>query len=132
VDIDLVSEKVIGCAYNVANQLGAGFVEKVYENAMMIELAKHNLYAQQQSPITVFYDDKLVGDFVADIIVEKELIVELKVAKNLDSSHHAQLMNYLKASKKEVGLLINFGSSTVEVKRMVNNYKGNFKRQTSN
>ncbi len=111
-----LTEKVIKAFYAVYNILGYGFLEKVYENALLIELAKMNLSAIAQSPIQVFYDEMLVGEYLSDILVEKCVIVEIKAAKNLMLEHEAQLLNYLKATNIEVGLLLNFGPKP-EVKR---------------
>lgn len=117
-----LTKNIIACSYKVHNTLGCGFLEKVYENAMMIELKKANLHAEQQSNISVYYDNEIVGDYFADIIVENEIILELKAIENLAKITEVQLINYLKSSEKEIGLLINFGSS-VEVKRKYKNYK---------
>lgn len=114
-----ITEKIIGCAYTVANTLGAGFLEKVYENALAHEIRKTGLDVKQQSPITVYYDGVVVGEYVADLVVENEVIVELKSAKSLDNVHMAQCLNYLKATGRKVCLLINFGSPRIELKRIV-------------
>jgi GxxExxY protein len=119
---DELTKEIIACAYKVHNTLGSGFLEKVYENAMKIELEKANLHAEQQRNISVYYHNKIVGDYIADIIVENEIILEIKAVENLAKIHEVQLVNYLKSSEKEIGLLINFGSS-VEVKRKYKNYK---------
>lgn len=118
---DTLTEKIIACAYQVHNELGAGFLEKVYENAMMIELHENNLKASQQVNIPVYYHERLVGDYYADIIVENEIILELKAIENLAKIHEVQLVNYLKGTEKDVGLLINFGSS-VQIKRKYKSY----------
>jgi len=120
---DSLTELVIGCAYKVANQLGSGFLEKVYENAMRIELVKAGAQVEQQKPVKVEYSGEIVGDFIADIVVEDELIVELKTVRKLDDAHLAQCLNYLKSTGKQLGLLINFGGQTVQVKRVVNEFK---------
>ena len=106
-----LTKTIIGAFYNVYNKLGYGFLEGVYENALMIELEKINLKAEQQVPIKIFYDKKNVGNFYADILVENSVILELKAVSDLTSSHEAQLLNYLKGSGLEVGLLLNFGPS---------------------
>lgn len=103
------SDKIIKAFYNVYNSLGYGFLEKVYENAIMIELRKLGLNVQRQLPIKVFYEEQLVGEYFADIIVEGNIIVELKAAENLCDVHEFQLINYLKATELEIGLLLNFG-----------------------
>jgi GxxExxY protein len=108
--------KIIGCAYQVHNKLGAGFLEKVYENALTIELRKQGLNVEQQAKIQVWYDGQIVGDYFADLLVEKNIIVELKAAQTLIKEHEVQVVNYLTATGMDVGLLINFGSS-VQVKR---------------
>ena len=112
-----ITHKIIGAAYNVYNQLGFGFLESVYHNAMLIELAKCNIKVESEKPLNVFYDDQVVGEFNADLFVENIVVVELKSVQNLVKSHEVQLVNYLNGLKKEVGLLINFGPSNVEVKR---------------
>jgi len=115
-----ITEQIIGCAYAVGSALGFGFVEKVYENALCHEIGKTDLTIQQQFPIQVRYDGVTVGEFVTDLLVQDEVIVELKAVKALDKSHFAQCMNYLKATGKKVGLLINFGTPRVEIKRIMN------------
>ncbi len=119
---DDLTKKIIASAYEVHNTLGAGFLEKVYENAMMIELRKSGLQAQQQFNIPVYYKALQVGDYYADIIVENQVILELKAVENLAKIHEVQLVNYLQGTGIKIGLLINFGSS-VEVKRKYKNYK---------
>ena len=120
--LNRLSEQVIGCAYAVGNTLGYGFLEKVYENAIAHELVKTGLDVSRQKPIKVYYDGVDVGDYFADLVVDDEIIVELKAVKNIDNIHLAQCLNYLKATKKKLGLLINFGHYRVEVKRVVNNF----------
>jgi GxxExxY protein len=105
-----LTEKIIKIFYRVYNKLGYGFLEKVYENAMMIEIKKENISATAQSPIKVVYEDEIVGEYYADILIENKIIVELKAGKNLAEENEAQLLNYLKATNIEVGLLLNFGS----------------------
>ena len=114
-----ITEKIIGCAYTVSNTLGAGFLEKVYENALAIELRKKKLQFKQQAPINVTYDGIIVGEFVSDIIVESMVLVELKASKTIDDAHLAQCLNYLKATNIRFGLIINFGKPKVEIKRVV-------------
>jgi GxxExxY protein len=109
---------IIKAFYNVYNQLGYGFLEKVYENAMLIEIRKLGLECIAQHPIEVFYDDLKVGFYVADIVVNKNVIVEIKAAESLCEEHEAQLTNYLKATDIEVGLLLNFGKK-IEFKRKI-------------
>lgn len=116
---DKTTELIINCAMKVSNTLGAGFLEKVYENALAIELRKVGLQTEQQEKIVVKYDGTVVGDFLADIIVDKCIILELKAAKAIDAAHQAQLLNYLKATGFHVGLILNFGTSRLGIKRMV-------------
>lgn len=120
-DINNITEKIIGAAFEVSNHLGCGFLEKVYENALMIELRHNNLKVESQKQIAVFYKKCNVGEYVADLFVDNKVIVELKSVKQITEIHEAQLMNYLKAIGMKVGLLINFGSPKVQIKRMVNN-----------
>ena len=114
-----ITEKIIGCAYIVYNKMGYGFLESVYEKCLLIELRKTGLRAESQQAITVYYENQIVGDFVADIIVEDSVILELKSVRHLAKVHEAQLVNYLVATGKEIGLLLNFGEQKVEVKRKV-------------
>lgn len=114
---DHITSLIIGCSYQVGNGLGAGFAEKCYENALVHELRKANLSVQQQVPIQVWYDGVVVGEYVADLIVEGVVLVELKAVKTLDPAHYAQCINYLAATRLPVCLLINFGQK-VEVKRI--------------
>jgi GxxExxY protein len=116
---DQLTDKILGCAITVSNTLGAGFMEKVYENALAIELRNAGLKAEQQKPIAVSYRGMIVGDYAADILVDDAVILELKVAKAIDSIHEAQLLNYLKATGLHVGLILNFGTSKMGIKRMV-------------
>ena len=119
---EAITEKIIGCAFAVANTLGSGFLEKVYENALAHELRKAGLSVQQQFSVDVYYDSVRVGDYVADLLVEHVVLVELKAVKALDNVHLAQCMNYLKATGLQVCLLINFGTPRIEIKRVLNNY----------
>ena len=114
-----LTAKIIESAYKVHNKLGFGFLESVYQNALLIELEKAGLKAKKEAPVKVFYEERIVGDYIADIIVEDKVILELKSIKDLHPAHEAQLTNYLKATGVEVGLLINFGSDRVDVKRKV-------------
>lgn len=118
-EINRITEKIIGSAYKVANELGCGFLEKVYENALVHELCKFGPKVNQQEEIDVFYDNVNVGHYDADLLVEDTVIVELKTVKNLDDVHKAQCLNYLKATGLKVCLLINFGNPRVEVKRLI-------------
>lgn len=113
-----VTDKIIACAYDVHNKLGFGFSEKVYENAMMIKLSQKQLPSIQQAPINVHFEDQLVGEYFADIFVDSKIIVELKAVSVLSKTHEAQLINYLKATKVKVGLLINFSEKRKIVRRV--------------
>ncbi len=104
-----LTKRIIGIFYEVYNTLGHGFLEKVYENAMALRLQKAGLNVTQQQPIRVFFDGEVIGEYFADLVVDDLIIVELKAAKDLAEEHEAQLLNYLKASEYEVGLLLNFG-----------------------
>jgi GxxExxY protein len=117
--LDRITEGIIGCAYRVSNTLGAGFLEKVYENALALELRRAGLEVGQQISVKVNYDGVVVGDYVADLLVEQSVIVELKAVKALDAVHVAQCLNYLKATGCKLCLLLNFGTARVEVKRLV-------------
>lgn len=115
-----LSGRVIGCALIVLNALGAGFLEKVYENALAHELRKAGLAVVQQHGVSVMYDGMVVGEYVIDLMIEQALLVELKATKALDEAHHAQCLNYLKASGMRLGLLLNFGKPRMEIKRVAN------------
>jgi len=119
-----ITDAIICCFYNVYNKLGFGFLEKVYENALLIEMKKMEISAVHQHPISVFYEGLLVGEYFADVLVENKVIVEIKAAKNLVPEHEAQLLNYLRATNLEVGLLLNFGLEP-QVKRKVNSIREN-------
>jgi GxxExxY protein len=111
-----LTDKIIKIFYRVYSKLGYGFLEKIYESAIAIELENENISAVRQAPIQVFYDQKLIGEYFADILVENKVIVEIKASRQLVEENEAQLLNYLKATKMEVGLLLNFGPKP-EVKR---------------
>ncbi|MCX7876564.1 MAG: GxxExxY protein [Melioribacteraceae bacterium] len=113
-----ITDKIIKAFYNVYNKLGYGFLEKVYERAMLIEMSKFGLNCQSQFPIRVFYESKEVGEYYADILVDDKIIIELKAAETLMQEHECQLVNYLKATNIEVGLLLNF-RKVPQVKRKV-------------
>ena len=112
-----MTHRVIGCAYQVYNSLGFGFLESVYRRAMVIEIGISGMLVKEESPLRVYYRDQIVGDFFGDLVVEDELIVELKSVERLAKAHEAQLVNYLVATGIDIGLLINFGPTGVEVKR---------------
>ena len=115
-----ITERIIGCAYVVANTLGHGFLEKVYENALAHELRKNGLAVEQQKAIKVHYDGVVVGDYVADLLVQGTILVELKAVRALDDIHVAQCLNYLKTAGLKVCLLFNFGTPKVQIKRLMN------------
>jgi GxxExxY protein len=118
-EIDRVTEKIIGGAFTVGNRLGCGFLEKVYENALVIELRKAGLCIAQQQLMKVLYDEVVVGTYVADVVVEDSVLVEIKAVKLLEEIHSAQCLNYLKATSLPLCLLINFGRPRVDVKRLI-------------
>jgi GxxExxY protein len=117
--INDVTYAINGAVFEINRILGPGFLEKVYENALVFELEKRGLKAESQVPIKVSYKGKVVGEYVADILVEDKVIVELKTVEALDKIHEAQLLNYLKATGVNVGILVNFGHPKAEIKRMV-------------
>ena len=119
---DDLTQKIIGCAYKVHNTLGPGFLEKVYENALRIELEKLGLRVRQQEPINVEYEGLLVGEYYADLWVDDRVVIELKAAQTLAKEHEVQLVNYLTATGVNDGLLINFGPS-VQVRRKFREFK---------
>jgi GxxExxY protein len=121
-DLDRITEKIIGCAHQASNVLGCGFLEKVYENALVLELRKAGLDVRQQHDAAVYYDAQVVGQYTVDLFVENCVIVELKAVAVLDDVHRAQCLNYLKATGLNVCLLINFGKPRLEVKRIVSNF----------
>ncbi|BBO88546.1 GxxExxY protein [Desulfosarcina ovata] len=114
---DEITHKIIGCAYKVYNHLGFGFLESVYHKAMVIELTKQNLNVESEKPLEVYYDDQIVGKFFADLVVEDIVVVELKSIQKIAKEHEVQLVNYLNCIRKDIGLLINFGPTSVDVKR---------------
>lgn len=118
-DYEILTEKIIGAVYTVYNRMGHGFLESVYEKCLLIELEGMGVSCQSQVPIAVYYGDQVVGNFVADVVVEKTVIVELKSITRIVTAHEVQLVNYLTATGLPVGLLLNFGESRVEVKRKV-------------
>ena len=112
-----ITHKIIGSAYQVYNTLGFGFLESVYKKAMIIELAKKDLKVEEEQPLNVYYENQVVGNFYVDIVVEDEIIVELKSVQNIAKEHEVQVVNYLNGLERDIGLLINFGPNGVEVKR---------------
>ncbi len=118
--LNALSEEIIGAAFEVSNVLGVGFLEKVYENALNIELKSRGLETLPQAPLKVFYKNELVGDYIADILVENEIIIEVKAVNEIDTVHFAQCLNYLRITGLKLCLLINFSKPRVEIKRIVN------------
>jgi len=122
-EIEELIKTIIQYAYNVRIHLSAGFLESVYQKALMIELQEKGIHAEVEKPIEVYYKDKIVGDFRADIIVEDLIILELKAVQQLMPIHETQLVNYLTATHIDHGLLINFGSERIQIKRKFREYK---------
>lgn len=120
---DTLTEKIIGCAMKVHSALGPGFLESVYRNALTYELRKAGLGVESEKPIAVRYDGVIVGDFVADLLVESSVILELKANQALVPSNEVQLVNYLTATNVEVGLLLNFGGQSLQFKRKTRTYR---------
>jgi len=118
-NINDLTYQINGAIYEVSRTLGAGFLEKVYEKALMIELKKRGMKAIDQAHIKVSYKNTIVGEYFADILVEDKIILELKAVENLSKLHEAQILNYLKATGIQVGLLVNFKHPKAEIKRMV-------------
>jgi GxxExxY protein len=126
-EINQITEKIIGCAFAVSNSLGSGFLEKIYENAVLIELRAAGLKVESQKPIKVQYKGEIIGEYLADLLVENLVIVELKAVKAIDPNHVAQALNYLKATGLKFALILNFGKPKVEIKRIV---RSNDERET--
>ncbi len=122
-DIEELIKQIIQCAYKVRTKLSAGYLESVYLNALLIELHDNGLKAEKEVPITVHYNNHIVGEFHADIIVENAVIIELKATQHLSITNEAQLVNYLTATDIEHGLLINFGGEKIEIKRKFRTFK---------
>jgi GxxExxY protein len=122
-----LTDAIICCFYTVYNSLGYGFLEKVYENALLLELRQRGISAVGQSPIAVYYNNEIVGEYFTDLLIDGTVIAEIKACKNLAPEHEAQLLNYLKATPVEVGLLLNFGP-TPQIKRKIfeNSRKANY------
>jgi GxxExxY protein len=116
---EVLSRRVIGCAFEVSNKLGAGFLEVVYENALCVELTEQRLQFERQKSLVVTYKGRMVGSYVADIVVEGTLLLELKALSQLTSDHDAQVLNYLRATGLTVGLLLNFGTARLGIRRLV-------------
>jgi GxxExxY protein len=115
-----ITEQIIGAAYEVHRVLGYGFLEKVYQRAMVVELQRRGLQVVPEAPANVYFKEVPVGEYFADLLVEDKVVVELKISKDLNPADEAQLINELHATKREVGLLINFGRAGVNFKRAVN------------
>jgi GxxExxY protein len=116
-----ITKRIIKSFYSVYNKLGFGFLEKVYENAMMIQLMKDGLYCEKQKPIKVYYNEQIIGDYYVDILVENKVIIELKAAEGIVIEHELQLINYLKATNLEIGLLLNFGKQAQFKRKIFSN-----------
>jgi GxxExxY protein len=118
-----LTDRIIKIFYKVYNKLGYGFLEKVYQNAMMIEFKRAGINATAQSPIRVLYDKEIVGEYFADILVDEKVIVEIKASRSLTQDNEAQLLNYLKATDVEVGLLLNFGRKAELKRKLFDNFR---------
>jgi GxxExxY protein len=118
-DLNALTYSINGAVFEVNRVLGPGFLEKVYENALLMELKARGMTAAAQYPIKVRYKDQIVGEYFADLLVEDQVIIELKTVNKIEKIHEAQLLNYLKATGIKVGLLVNFKSTKAEIKRMV-------------
>lgn len=114
---DKLTETVIGCAMKIHRSLGAGFLESVYANALAHELGKAGISYQRETPINVVYDNTIIGEFRSDFQIENKLIIELKAVESLSAVHEVQVVNYLSATNIGVGLLLNFGSNSLQFKR---------------
>ncbi len=126
-DTEQLIRQVIQCIYNVRHKLTAGFLEIVYRNALYIELKKNQLPVETEVPIEIYYDDVVVGNYRADMIVGGRIIIEIKAVQALCQAHEVQLVNYLTATKIDNGLLVNFGGERIEIKRKYRLYKNNIK-----
>lgn len=118
-----LTNKILKACYTVHNQLGFGFLEKVYENALLIELTAMNLHCERQKPIKVYYQHTIVGEYFADILIEEKVVLEIKAAETLVTAHELQLINYLKATDREVGILFNFGKQPAFKRKLFTNDK---------
>jgi len=121
-ELNEITEKIIGCAFKVGNTLGCGFLEQVYQNSLVYELRKTGMLIEPQFTVYVHYEDIIVGKFIPDVLVERAVLVELKAIKSIGERETAQCLNFIKATKLTVCLLINFGNPKVEIKRIVNNF----------
>lgn len=127
-----ITDKIIRTFYKVYNELGYGFLEKIYQNALYLELIKAGLHCQKQRQIKVYYKEQLVGEYYADLIVNDSVILELKAAEGLVVEHEYQLMNYLKATEIEVGMLLNFGKEPIFKRKVFTNKNKKIQVNTSN
>lgn len=122
-DVDLIHKElvyqVVGCAMKVHQELGYGFLEKVYENSLMHLLNKENIQAKQQYPVPVHFDSVIVGEYYADIMIENKILIELKTVERITNAHFSQVLNYLKATGIRLGLLLNFGPRKLEYERII-------------
>lgn len=114
-----LSYKIVGLAMEVHSKLGYGFLEKVYENSLMLLLRRENIRARQQAPITVYFDGEVVGEYCADILIEDKIILELKSAEKIVDAHRAQTLNYLKATNLQLAIILNYGKESLEYERLV-------------
>ena len=115
-----ITQKIIASCFEIINELGSGFLESIYEKALLILLREKGFHVQNQVPLKVYFRDQIVGEFFADLLVEEKVILEIKAAKSLTPEHQAQIINYLKATGIKVGLLVNFGRQKFEFKRFYN------------
>jgi GxxExxY protein len=115
-----ITEKILACCFEVSNELGSGFLESVYEKALLIVLKEKGLNSENQVPINVIFRGELIGEFFSDILVENKVIIEIKSVNQLKNEHQAQLIHYLKATGIKVGLLVNFGKPKLEYRRLYN------------
>lgn len=127
-----LTKQIIGIFYEVYNALGYGFLEKVYENAMVIRLRRASFTVSQQQPIKVYFDGVVVGEYFADLVVNDLVILEIKAVKDLSEAHQAQLINYLKATPYEVGLLLNFGPKPQIVRKTYDNRRKSLLKEQQN
>ena len=118
VDLDALTERILGCAFKVSTGLGPGFLEKLYENALVIELERAGLRVARQQPLAVWYDGIQIGQFAVDLLVEDQVLVEFKAVRALEDLHLAQALNYLRASLLPACLLLNFGAPKLEMRRL--------------
>ena len=121
-DLDPLTHRIIGAAFRVSSVLGTGFLEKVYENSLSHELRIRGLSVEQQHPVLVRYDGEVVGNYIADILVQGNVVVEIKAVARLERAHLSQCSNYLRATGLRICLLLNFGRPALELKRVVLNY----------